>query len=279
MGIQGDASPWRVLESRALEVLSAVNTRFLQYLDRPELGIVAGNQPEVNALVDPVDGVTESGAMDMAVVTFPNTVFLQDIQNLPALVYIIDRGIVQESNGRLSKGAPGLHGEPQPAGFAADNLSVAALSFFVDPAPGAAERVTAVFISVVEKDLQRIKPLGGKELLHLGPGAEPVVMVALEKEFPAVERMEKGKISLRFLQCHPPGDIAHNNRRILRRNNPVPVLPKPLRVIVPALENVHGFAPPKGQMRISYGVQAHIPAPFCWNNDTTPAPLSQDPAG
>ena len=114
----------------------------------------------------------------------------------------------------------------------------------VHPAPGTAEGVIPVFISVIEQNLDRVAAPVGKGFFHLGLGGKPVVMVALQNNFGAIKLMKVFKIRPAFLHNQSPGNIPRDDDGIFGLYRFLPVFGQALHIVFPAGKNIHRLIDP-----------------------------------
>ena len=100
-----------------------------------------------------------------------------------------------------------LQGRFQPAKFPAKHLLIvlAATFFLVKPSTGAANSIVAVFVAVIVQDPLIFKAIGLAEFIELRRRAPPVVMISLQDDLSAGNRMDPSKIRLRVVQIQCPG--------------------------------------------------------------------------
>ena len=144
---------------------------------------------------------SQSGTVDVPRTTDGNLVLLQKIKYLPALIISIFGRVMQENV--LFSVAGGFKRGLKPAYFTKHYFFVVrgtAVNFIKPSAGTAYGYILAYREKVVVKNIDRIKTVFFKELIRLGRGRPPVVMVSLEYDLMARELVDKIKIlSLNFI--------------------------------------------------------------------------------
>ena len=80
--------------------------------------------------------------------------------------------------------------------------------FLIKPAARAAEGCVTITIAVVVENIDACNVILREKAIGLGGSAPPVIVISLQNELPAGEAVDEQEILPRFLQIHPPAQIA-----------------------------------------------------------------------
>jgi len=110
----------------------------------------------------------------------------------------------------------------------------------------------------IVKDIQAFPAVLRKKAVHFCGGIPPVIVVSLQQQLAARQRVQKGKIPRPFLQAHGPGQIAAEHYRVLRPHCPEP-LSQLIHIPFPAAaEHIHGLIGGQREVGIPDRVQGHL---------------------
>ena len=94
--------------------------------------------------------------------------------------------------------------------------------------------------------------------MHFGGGFPPQIVVALQNDLFARQRVDQRKIAFRFRKVDAPRNIPAQNNGVLRRNKRTPVFDDLFRVpLPPAAENIHRLGYIGGKVQISKRIKRH----------------------
>ena len=93
---------------------------------------------------------------------------------------------------------------------------------------------------------------------HFPHGIPPQIVVSLENDFPARQRVEVGKICLGLLKINAPREISANDNRILLVHDCLPARAQLFHIILPAsAKDIHWLVNGTRQMQVCNGIKCH----------------------
>ena len=118
-------------------------------------------------------------AVDMAVIAVLDVPLYQNVQDSPALHVIVYRRVVKEHYRTQTLLFCFVQRSIEPASFPGDDLPVLLGFGIIQPPPGATDGDLPYRAGAVVNHEKIIKAAFGPELFDLGPGAPPIIVVAL----------------------------------------------------------------------------------------------------